>query len=412
MFRCYSTRKTIETAHTFVTNAGESTVQSLKNSLSSLSTVSLTIPLGPRYEAVNEKGYSQFIKALSFKGNPFMTRMQISREMENKGIRMNTLLSRESLTFTASTFSEEIPFVLTLFGNELVSFEVDQYNVDKQKDQLYLESDQANKDPLVFINEHLHETAFGLRGLGNRLLIHPYRLHHEMDSSSLMDFKKRHLKNYILSSSGPMSHETLLRLHEEHILEPLKNSMVQNAETSLKASSYIGGYKAIEADWDTNYLAVAFPVERELGSVLKALLFGHQHKYLKSHALVQVDESINIEPFLYRYSDANLLGFILSNGTEKQLVENAKTIRQAITSASKKLDEATFAAAISASQAESQLFLDSETNRLEMCIYDILYGNSNKRGPIEIATITDALKGMLKANPSVIATGPSLSGLQ
>eukprot|EP01125_Pyxidicula_operculata_P015103 TRINITY_DN50_c0_g1_i1.p1 TRINITY_DN50_c0_g1~~TRINITY_DN50_c0_g1_i1.p1 ORF type:complete len:481 (+),score=129.33 TRINITY_DN50_c0_g1_i1:24-1466(+) len=161
------------------------------DSSSPLSTISVFVKAGSRYETRLTTGATHFLKHLGFKGTYNKSALRLIRDLEHLGLNYHTQISRETIGYHLEGLRYDNPAHPSLaIAAETLRFVLNpllrEYEVDLAREVVSHETDEVEQDPIETVIERLHAEAFPEGGLGNNLFapnyavgsVNPQVLHH------------------------------------------------------------------------------------------------------------------------------------------------------------------------------------------------------------------------------------------
>jgi len=210
------------------------------NVKSPVSTLSLFVKGGSRYESNETIGSTHFLKHFGFKGTRNKSAIRLVRDLEYIGASYHTEISRENIGYHLQALNQDSNLALlaeTL--RALLEPKLHEFEVDKIRKIPRRESSEIERCPETSLLEILHSEAFPDNGLRNRLFIAPYALE-EVDPLALA----QHVKSSFFPVDARVSivgsgfeHETLLKA-----LEPLFGNLPEFDVAPVNdKSKFVGG---------------------------------------------------------------------------------------------------------------------------------------------------------------------------
>jgi len=233
-----------------------------------LSTISLYVHAGSRFENYLTKGSTHFLKHLAFKANKHKYSLNLIRDVEEVGGHYYTTISRDVVGY--HTHGRNDPATIKALAGTITSVispQLYEWEFEEVKGIIEREHDKLRTDAETNSFEQLHRLAFRESGLGNNLFINEYdlkRLHPQHVQKHISDYYFPGNRMVVFGVGVP--HDQLVA--ELQGLVDLKN---ESGSFELKAfdplpptpptpqeGKYYGGEALIEGGKNT-YVALGFP---------------------------------------------------------------------------------------------------------------------------------------------------------
>ncbi|KAJ2636062.1 ubiquinol-cytochrome c reductase core subunit 1 [Coemansia sp. RSA 1286] len=279
---------------------------------SPLASVSLVINAGSRHETGEFAGAAHYLKAFGFRNTQTRTSFRTIREAELNGATLTAEATRENITYTVQCFKEAVPYFVEVLGDIAAATKFTEHEFKEVARLVAFESLSARSDANARVLDGVHQAAFR-GGLGNSL----YALESSPVSSG--DAVRRYAEAALapgrlaVVATGVDAQE-LASLVSSSRLASLTSSA---SPLSTSAASFAGGVQQIyESASPISHYALAFASESASAKPLAALL-GAQSRVKWSTgvaplAKLAATEGFGVSPFSFSYSDAGLVGVVVS----------------------------------------------------------------------------------------------------
>ncbi|KAJ2723138.1 ubiquinol-cytochrome c reductase core subunit 1 [Coemansia sp. Benny D115] len=303
---------------------------------SPLASVSLVINAGSRFETASTSGAAHYLKTFGFRNTQTRTSFRTVREAELNGATLTAEATRENITYTVQCFKEAVPYFVEVLGDIAAATRFTEHEFSEVSRLVAFESLSARLDPVTRALDGVHQAAFR-SGLGNSL----YAL--ESSPVSTGDAVRQYAQAALAPSrvaivATGVDAQQLANLVESSRLSALVSS---SSVLSTTAAKFNGGAQQIyDSAAPVSHYALAFSTEPAAAQPLAALL-GAQSRTkwttgVSPLAKLSAAEGFGVAPFSFAYSDAGLVGVLVSapNTSIKAAVEKvAATIQKDIAAA-------------------------------------------------------------------------------
>ncbi|KAL1919466.1 uncharacterized protein VTP21DRAFT_2159 [Calcarisporiella thermophila] len=382
------------------------------DNLSGVSSLSLVVPAGSRYESAGNAGVAHFLKNFGFRNNAKRTAFRITRETELLGGQLTSSLGRENIVYTAQFLKDDLPYFAEILADIATSTKFNDWEVNDIALQVKEETEAAAQDPTLTVLNAAHQAAFRT-GLGNSLYATG-----NVSPATLRSYAQQAFGGKLALIGAGIDHKTLTDLAE--------TLFSNKAETGLSgsASKYYGGEVRISQLSEKAHYVLAFEgasltsPEYAAAQVLQYALGGDS--YIKGNTsgspLAQVASKISpdveVSAFHSSYSDAGLFGVYVRapNSQSRAAVESvAQQIRAKLSEEDIKrgIAQAKFAAAQ----------LPGSVNVLEQIGSKLLAGAQTlstkdaiaQFDKVQAADVHKFAEKILKGKPTAVAYGDNQS---
>jgi len=384
-----------------------------------VSSVTVIVKAGPRYETADAPGVSQLLKNLAVRYTKDTPTVRAVRETELRGNTLYATLDREHLALTAEFLRDDVVDVVPTLVSQVVNTRLQPWELLDARKTTVVESAGAAADPEVRIFDALHQAAFR-SGLGNATV---------PTTPAVGSITRAHIRDFLAKNVSPaniavvgtsVSHEDLTSL----VSDALKGAQFLGSSQSATSSpsKYHGGEVRIEAGpKGTNHYVVAFPSathaspDYHASLVLRGILGTASRVKWGTPSgtaglLASAGSNAKVAAFNAVYSDAGLLGFHVQGAGDD--------VRSAASKAYAALKQAASGVADDAlARGKKTAIVDAESLPRGDKVHELARAFSAKNTfptPSEFAaavnkvTAADVQKlaaSLLKAKPTVVAYG-------
>ncbi|KAJ2580270.1 ubiquinol-cytochrome c reductase core subunit 1 [Coemansia sp. RSA 1836] len=299
---------------------------------SPLASVSLVINHGSRFETAQTSGAAHYLKAFGFRNTQERTSFRTVREAELNGATLSAEATRETITYTVQCFRDALPYFVDILGDIAAATKFSEHEFRDIQRLVKFESLGARENPVARVIDGVHQAAFR-SGLGNSL--------YALDSSPVVtgDAVRQYARDAVqprkvaVVATG-VDAVTLAALVAESKLAALTDDATTVVD-SVKAKYTGGVHQIYESAAPVSHYALAFASDAASAPVLASLL-GAQRRLKWGAggagplAKLAFSEGFSVESFSFAYSDAALVGVLVSAPSTliKTAVEKVATIVQ------------------------------------------------------------------------------------
>eukprot|EP00054_Salpingoeca_dolichothecata_P029537 m.233071 g.233071 ORF g.233071 m.233071 type:complete len:441 (-) comp26501_c0_seq1:112-1434(-) len=353
------------------------------NQQSPVSTVSIAVAAGSRFEGQGNQGAAHVLRAQAYQTSANRSGLYTTRASESIGARLGATNTRELIIYTGDFVKAELPAVLELLTETVAQPSLLEWELEDSRSRISLESTQAKADPQAATLDQLHSVAFH-RGLG-RPLTCPLDRVGSITVDTLKSYRAETFTGARIAVVGAgVDHAQLVSGASS------LNSL--DAGSAIKtSSSFFSGEARTATNSPFTHFALGFPgvsqssSDRVTAHVLANLLgHGPSIKYASPSASSTIGANLTgslkgafaLDAFHAAYSDAGLLGvFLTVEGSESQKAF------EGVASAIKKVAAGEFTAADVArakGQTRFQMLLESRNDRLDDIASQLVFTKAYK----------------------------------
>ncbi|KAJ1945294.1 ubiquinol-cytochrome c reductase core subunit 1 [Linderina macrospora] len=318
---------------------------------SPLASISLVINAGSRFETAENSGVAHYLKAFGFRNTQSRTSFRTVREAELNGASLTAEATRENIIYTVECFKEAIPYFADVLGDIATATKYTEHEFRDIAKLVAFESLSARSSPATRLVEGVHQAAFR-NGLGNSL----YALESSPVASgdAVRQYAEAALTAGRVAIVGTgIDSAALAAIVSESKLAAIPASSASTLSTP--ASKFNGGVQQIyDSASSVSHYALAFEGAQDASTtrVLANLLSGERrlkwNTGVSPLAKLAAEEGFGLQSFQSSYSDASLVGVVVSapNAKIQEAVEKvARTIQTQIASPSAETVQRAVAAA-------------------------------------------------------------------
>ena len=176
------------------------------------------VKAGSRDEKAVEHGIAHVLEHMAFKGTNSRTAHDIATQIENVGGDVNAATSVETTSFYARVLKKDVPLAVDILSDILTNSVFDPTELKREQHVILQEIGAAKDSPEDVVFDSFQETAFGNQALGRPIMGTPQTV-----SSFTPDNIRSYLSNHyhgpnmVLSASGAVDHDEIVRLAEKRL---------------------------------------------------------------------------------------------------------------------------------------------------------------------------------------------------
>jgi processing peptidase subunit beta len=215
---------------------------------------------GSRYETDNNNGVAHFLEHMFFKGTKRRTVHELEVEIENMGAHLNAYTSRETTTFYAKTFKNDIRQGMDILADILRNSVIHEDLVEREKDTILRESQEVEKNMEEVVFDRLHETAYRETSMARTILGSEDNIK-QMTRDMLLDYRASMFigPRLVIAGAGPFEHEEFVKLASE-LYSGVPTTPTNNKPLELVPAKFTGSSIRLRFDdMDQCHVALAWP---------------------------------------------------------------------------------------------------------------------------------------------------------
>ncbi|MEP3244398.1 MAG: pitrilysin family protein [Sneathiella sp.] len=219
------------------------------------SAVGVWVDTGARHEQPEENGISHVLEHMAFKGTAKRSALDIAESIEAVGGHLNAYTSRDQTAYYARVLKDDVPLATELLSDILQHSTFENDELVREKEVIVQEIGQTNDTPDDIIFDHLQETAFSGQAVGRSILGTAEGVRGFSRETVSGYMKSRYLApKMVLSASGAVDHDELVRLAEDHF-----SDLPVDGQTEMEGAHYTGGEYREERDLEQVHFALSVP---------------------------------------------------------------------------------------------------------------------------------------------------------
>ncbi|XP_041831818.1 cytochrome b-c1 complex subunit 2, mitochondrial isoform X1 [Melanotaenia boesemani] len=346
-------------------------IASLEN-YSPLSSVSVFVKAGSRYESMENQGVSHVLRLAANLTTKGASSFKICRSVEAMGGSLNVTTSRETMVYTADCLRDDIDSLLEFLVNVTTAQEFRQWEVDELTSRVKIDKALAQQSPQIGVIEKLHEAAYK-NALSNSLYCPDYMVG-RISSEQLHSFVEENFTTARMALVGLGVKHSVLRQVGEGLL-----SVRSGAGAPVAKAVYRGGELRVQNNDDLVHSLVVTEggvtgsAEANAFSVLQRILGAGPHVKRGSSLSSKLSQGIakattqpfDATAFSASYSDSGLFGVYTVSQTDsaREVIKAAMAQVRGVAEGS--VSEAEITRAKNQMKAEYLMSIESSEGLLE-----------------------------------------------
>lgn len=380
------------------------------------SAVGVWVDTGARHETAAENGISHVLEHMAFKGTARRSALQIAEVIESVGGHLNAYTSRDQTAYFARILKEDVPLAVDILGDILQHSSFDQTEIAREKEVIVQEIGQTFDTPDDIIFDHLQETAYPDQPIGRSILGTAAQVR-SFDRSLMAGYMKSHYlaPKMVLSASGAVDHDALIRLAEEAFGE-----LAVTGKTDMEPAEYRGGEYREERNLEQVHYALSVPgvsysdPDYYTIQILSGLLGGGMSSRLFQEIRERRGLCYSVFSFASSFADTGTFSVYAGTG-EDQIGELSHVLTDELLRVSEDIDIVEVDRAKAQLKASLLMGMESPASRSEaharqLLIYDRVLPAAEIAEMIDAVTVEDTknLAGRLffGVTPTMAALGP------
>jgi predicted Zn-dependent peptidase len=285
--------------------------------------IGVLIDAGPQDDPADKWGLAHFTEHAFFQGTSSRDAVAISRLMDVAGGQMGAFTGRDYTCFYANVLSDYCPYALDLLGDILLNSTFPEDNLEREKQAILHELDNACDNPYDRIHQRLKELMWPDSGLGRSILGTRDSVQ-GFTREDVIYFAHNHYlpDRVILAASGNLNHDHFVAQTQDAFWRMLGTS-IPRCPVATKSQ---GGVVLERASVSQAYFAIGIPTgnytdeNRYLLHLLNCLLGGGMSSRLFYSLREERGLVYHIQSEIHAYRDAGLL-VMEGSTTPEQLIQ-------------------------------------------------------------------------------------------
>lgn len=180
--------------------------------------VGLYVDTGSRFEPAPAHGVAHMLEHMVFKGTRRRSARQIAEEIEAVGGILNAYTGRDQTTFYARILAQDMPLGLDLVSDLITEPALDEQEMNREREVILQELNQARDTPDDIIFDDLQETAFAHQPLGRSILGTDETIQ-SLQPTDVRTWLDDHYRagSMVLAAAGKVDHDAIVKMAEDRL---------------------------------------------------------------------------------------------------------------------------------------------------------------------------------------------------
>ncbi len=325
------------------------------------------VGIGARFEPPQLNGVSHLLEHMAFKGTTRRSARAIAEEIEAVGGHINAYTSRETTAYYVKVLKDDAALAVDIVGDILQHSTLEPEELDRERQVVVQEINQAFDTPDDIIFDWFQETAYPGQAIG-RPVLGTAEIVRGLSRQTIFDFMASGYTapQMVVSAAGGISHDAFVEMVGA-AFSALPPDACAAAETPAR---YAGGHFRQERDLEQTHLVLGFegvpyrdPDYYPL-AVMAALFGGGMSSRLFQEVREQRGLAYSIYAYSSSYVDTGMFSIYAGTGPE-EVPEMVAVIADEVGKLADTLTEAEVARARAQLKASTIMGLESTSARCE-----------------------------------------------
>ncbi|KAI9142589.1 peptidase M16 inactive domain-containing protein [Paraphysoderma sedebokerense] len=202
--------------------------------------VGVCVDAGCRYESEDLLGASHFVDRMAFKSTQQTSASDLGNLITKLGGNISCSSSREAIMYQSAIFHPDIPSVLSIFAETILSPAILENEISQVRDTIKYEFFEVQDKPELFLPEVVHAIAYDMKTLGNPIFCDP----NKADQIGVETVRKYLEKFYrpermVIAGAG-VKHDLLVELADKFFERPLAKLGLSSSDLGRSSPSSLG----------------------------------------------------------------------------------------------------------------------------------------------------------------------------
>ncbi|KAI9229871.1 MAG: Metalloenzyme, LuxS/M16 peptidase-like protein [Piptocephalis tieghemiana] len=374
---------------------------------SPVTTLSVVLPAGSRYEPLESPGAAHFLKAFAFKNTTKRTGFRLTREAELQGAVLSAELGREFLCYTARFLRDDLPYFVESLSDSVLQPKFAHHELAAVQNQVASETSHALASSESLLTDILHRAAYR-SGLGHSLYAHQ-----PLTIEQIKAYLATRSSAGISVVANGADHASLSSLVQEAFAEASPSSSPSSSPSTFHGGeerAVLPGASHFAIAWDVQHSrTTATILEKLLGSSGPRVRWGEGVSPLASLSSRLADTSVTA--LQLSYTDASLFSLAVAGPRASEAAKAAIAELRKVADGS--ISSEALSRAIKIAKMDLVSARESSLDRALSIASDA--GLGIKRTPLVEASsaldsvsaqqVQDLAKSLLKSKPATAAVG-------
>mmetsp|Transcript_5307 Transcript_5307/g.5807 ORF Transcript_5307/g.5807 Transcript_5307/m.5807 type:complete len:438 (+) Transcript_5307:66-1379(+) len=210
---------------------------------------------GSSTESAKQKGAAQFLAASAFTGNNQNSGLRVVRYLESLGATFNATADREKIVYEVSVLADQVDSAVSVVLSSIASPPLYNHVFEEHRPTVQLFYDALREEPTKFLNELVHEAAFGeTTGFGSSVYAEDLN---NLKVADILAYRGAHFvkENLVVAVDGVSSEEF------KKILTAYAGQVPSGSAQAVGEANFVGGeVKVRNSSVGTSHVALAFGI--------------------------------------------------------------------------------------------------------------------------------------------------------
>lgn len=219
--------------------------------------VAVWVRVGGRYESKGVSGISHFLEHMLFKGTRRRSSRQIKKEVEGVGGVLNAFTAEEATCYfsklPAGHFKKALDVLIDMVKEAALSHK----EIQRERPVILEEIKMYRDQPSQFVHELMGELLWPDQSLGRSLAGTPETVS-AIQRQDMLKYKRKYYQpqNIVVSVSGPVSHNEVLKLAQQ--LFPSRNGGSPSHFVPARTNQKKPRFQFVEKETEQTHLVIGF----------------------------------------------------------------------------------------------------------------------------------------------------------
>ncbi|MBI4115214.1 MAG: insulinase family protein [Candidatus Omnitrophica bacterium] len=221
------------------------------------SAVAIWVKVGGRYEPKKISGVSHFLEHMLFKGTGKRSSKQIKKEVEGVGGMLNAFTAEEATCYFSKLPAEHFARALDVLSDMVRDAALSKKELERERPVILEEIKMYKDQPAQYVHELMGELLWPEQPLG-RSVAGCFESVSSIRRQDMVGFKKKYYqpKNILVSVSGPLSHQEVVRETEKNF--PAKNGGIPSRFQGVQSQQTKPRFHFVEKETEQTHLVIGF----------------------------------------------------------------------------------------------------------------------------------------------------------
>lgn len=217
---------------------------SQRNPVTSIINLGVWIKVGSRHETLKQNGLAHLCEHMTFKGTHVRSEIEINEQIADIGGSSEAWTTSNNTSFCLEVLHKDLEFAIELLADIVINSKMDNKDIDAEKEVILQEMYEDQNDEDDTFDDEFAKLIYGEQSLGRDILGTEETLK-SFSKQDLQAFRAKYYtaSNMVLSVSGNIQHEELIKLVEKYFIGLSKGEIIKTEK-----QFYQGGFKHLKPD--------------------------------------------------------------------------------------------------------------------------------------------------------------------